>query len=741
MATPALNIPIRADLTKFREDMRSTSSLATTAVKSITKNVVEMNAGWLAAQGAVGGTALAFGRVLGVLGPIALGVTVVRDAFRLMAYATELAKVRIEEYSEVASRANKADLSTEMFQRVTKSGAAARVSIDEVTDALKRFADVSVDKLGGSDLQQRLDMLTKAGNFQGNSGLAALSGANSTEDKLRAIVKLIDEAMSKGERLAALDLAGKAFGEPLANALRADAGYLDDMLKRADAMSKTAIISQEDVGRAIELKNRMEAAEKVLSEKWKPIQDDLAAAGTNYHANWVGITETLAQAVGYATALYQALKQVPDWFTNNVGNASIWSTLTAATGKLGLNSELPGLQVDLQQLAANDKLRAALQDYANVTRSMRDASGISAAIRGDQSKAPSAPAPEANQNNQFDRASESIAKHTARLRADAEAAGSGAAAQERLRAEATLTAAAQQAGLPMTEAMTAKIKELAAGAGAAAEALAKARVASDIKFGQQTAFLSVEDTAIAQQLASIYGNDVPRALASSEAAAMRLNNALREANLFGQQTFENLFTSFGQNIRNGMSAWDAFRNAGVNALGSIADELSRMAARKLWQSALGGLGSLFGFSSGGYVGQTGSINIGDYVMPKFDSGGYTGSGGKYEPAGIVHRGEYVFDAASTQRLGVANLERLRGYASGGFVSAPAAPPSVAGQGTEQRLHITVSSEVDDNGNLKSYVKRVSQQATAAGISGFVQSPSFVDHVAGATKSAQIQQLV
>ncbi|VFT61994.1 Prophage tail length tape measure [Klebsiella pneumoniae] len=33
----------------------------------------------------------------------------------------------------------------------------------------------------------------------------------------------------------------------------------------------------------------------------------------------------------------------------------------------------------------------------------------------------------------------------------------------------------------------------------------------------------------------------------------------------------------------------------------------------------------------------------------FASGGYTGPGGKYQPAGIVHKGEYVFDQASTNR--------------------------------------------------------------------------------------------
>ncbi|HFO0258609.1 TPA: phage tail length tape measure family protein [Raoultella ornithinolytica] len=43
----------------------------------------------------------------------------------------------------------------------------------------------------------------------------------------------------------------------------------------------------------------------------------------------------------------------------------------------------------------------------------------------------------------------------------------------------------------------------------------------------------------------------------------------------------------------------------------------------------------------------------------FASGGYTGPGGKYQPAGIVHKGEYVFDSASTNRIGVSQLEALR----------------------------------------------------------------------------------
>ncbi|EPY4552069.1 phage tail length tape measure family protein [Klebsiella pneumoniae] len=59
--------------------------------------------------------------------------------------------------------------------------------------------------------------------------------------------------------------------------------------------------------------------------------------------------------------------------------------------------------------------------------------------------------------------------------------------------------------------------------------------------------------------------------------------------------------------------------------------------------------------------QTASIvsNIQAVSGVGFTSGGYTGPGGKYQPAGIVHKGEYVFDQASTNRIGVSQLEALR----------------------------------------------------------------------------------
>lgn len=90
-------------------------------------------------------------------------------------------------------------------------------------------------------------------------------------------------------------------------------------------------------------------------------------------------------------------------------------------------------------------------------------------------------------------------------------------------------------------------------------------------------------------------------------------------------------------------------------------------------------GSLFGNAMTGVTAQSG-INLNDTLRPSsnftaFDSGGFTGHGGKYEPAGIVHKGEVVFSQDDVRRNGgVSRVEsmRLRGYAGGGVVGGSAA---------------------------------------------------------------------
>ena len=60
------------------------------------------------------------------------------------------------------------------------------------------------------------------------------------------------------------------------------------------------------------------------------------------------------------------------------------------------------------------------------------------------------------------------------------------------------------------------------------------------------------------------------------------------------------------------------------------------------------------------------------ISPRgFSSGGYTGTGSKYTPAGIVHAGEIVWSQADIKRWGgvdvVERMRKAKGYADGGIV--------------------------------------------------------------------------
>jgi|GEM_PF-4837500 len=695
MAVPALNIPIRANVDQFQRDMGKAADTASKAALQITNKVIAMNASLLASQGAASVATLALGRVLGVAGPIALAITAVKDTFDFLRYSVKLAGERIEEFNGIAGKAASANVTTDFYQRIEKAAKGAGLSIDDSAAALRRFNDATNSKLGGSDLERRLKELREAGNLSGGSGVAQFGAANGTEERLRAIVRLIEEAMQKGERLAALDIAEKAFGAKVAANLAADAGYLDDMLARAEAINKAEIISEADVSRAIQLKERMEEAHKILADKWKPIQNDIAELGINFKENTTAIVEKFAELVGLANQLYSALKSIPDLFAQ-LGNSPIWSRLMELTGSLGLNSDPAALGIetgiDVQRAAANDKLKAALQNRASMMRAMQQTSDVQTAVRGDQSRNP-APTSGGAESNAFDSAAASIERHTARVRADASVVGQGAAALDQMRARATLLTAAQQAGIQPTAEMTARIDRLAKAAGEAAQQLAKAKVNSEIDFGRKTSLLSSEDVSIAQSLRSIYGNDVPAALASSEASALRLNEAFR--GLAGSIE-TNLTTGLADIADGTRGVSDGFASMAKIAGRALIELAVKMA---VVQPAMRLLSGGLGFADGGVVSAPSTVMVGDYAMPKFAGGGAIIGPGTGRSDSIVARvstGEFIVNADATAKHR-ATLEAINAglpkFADGGLIGAAEAGPGLIGGGTSTTIAPTVAVTV------------------------------------------------
>ncbi|WP_253378486.1 phage tail tape measure protein [unidentified bacterial endosymbiont] len=190
-----------------------------------------------------------------------------------------------------------------------------------------------------------------------------------------------------------------------------------------------------------------------------------------------------------------------------------------------------------------------------------------------------------------------------------------------------------------------------------------------------------------------------------------------------QTITSNAFTGMASSLTDFFTTGKAnFSDFLTTFLKGTAQMLVQLAMVNSMKSAFGGtgIGAIFGLSGGG-------------LMPEFDVGGYTGDGGKYQPKGIVHGGEFVFTKEATSALGVGNLYALmrnaQGYANGGYVgTAPmyglqgggaAINVNVGGvviQGAQQQTTNTSSSNnVDIMKQLKpAIVKVVSEQAQRPG---------------------------
>ncbi|WP_083615862.1 phage tail tape measure protein [Pantoea sp. 1.19] len=112
---------------------------------------------------------------------------------------------------------------------------------------------------------------------------------------------------------------------------------------------------------------------------------------------------------------------------------------------------------------------------------------------------------------------------------------------------------------------------------------------------------------------------------------------------------------------------------GSSMLKMIVEVINKLLIAQAVQAAMGWISagasastaSTASLSSNGAMGVSTDFHA---YTPQFDGGGYTGPGNKYEPAGVVHKGEFVFTKEATERIGVSNLYgMMSGYADGGLV--------------------------------------------------------------------------
>lgn len=185
-------------------------------------------------------------------------------------------------------------------------------------------------------------------------------------------------------------------------------------------------------------------------------------------------------------------------------------------------------------------------------------------------------------------------------------------------------------------------------------------------------------------------------------------NVFSSVQQISQATFSGLAGQLTSLTTTGKASFKDFTSSILKMIVSVINQL--LVAYAI-QSAMGWL------SGGSKTSSTGqSFAVPSFRPSGYDVGGYTGHGGKYEPAGVVHRGEFVFTKESTSRIGVTNLYRLmRGYATGGLVGGG----SVAGQGMggiSVYAPVTVTQQGDDG-----TVNSANATSTAKQLEGIVQT--------------------
>ncbi|WP_367347586.1 phage tail length tape measure family protein [Sphingobium yanoikuyae] len=183
--------------------------------------------------------------------------------------------------------------------------------------------------------------------------------------------------------------------------------------------------------------------------------------------------------------------------------------------------------------------------------------------------------------------------------------------------------------------------------------------------------------------------DIDRRVEMEREANERIAADFRQKQEAQIRTLANIFED---GFRGGTKAiWGDFKAIGMRIL---AEMIARWVTMKSsGQGSSGDIGSLLATAAQSVLG--------------YASGGYTGNGGRNQVAGVVHKGEYVFDAGATNRIGVGNLAAMRNGAL---------PRSMAGAGgfaIQQTVHVDARNSVNPTGFERRLLSLSGQQAVEA----------------------------
>lgn len=594
-----------------------------------------------------------------------------------------------KDLADMQTNARNAGLSLAEFQSLQFAGTSQGISSSAIAEgAQKMAANLDEATRSTNDLSKLLD----ANNIKFKDGSALLISQNQLWD---TAAQLISRAANAQQQIKIAEMLG--LSKEWVPVLNQGAEAFEATREKAAQLGLE--IDGSTIQKAADFDRAWREASTVFSTWMKaqiadliPSIDDLITKAQNLASTakgvGQGVTDESLHAGGFITDSEAA--------ANAQAVAEAWKIINDPTlgtffERMALAAKAVAGALDEQTKALLDNSIAAQtdakmwNDIANGWENAAAASQKLSASGGKSGPTTKIPGDDSGSRDAFDRTADSIAKHAATLSADTLAIGQSTAAIAGMRAEFQLLDAARAADKGVTDDQIAqytkfratmdaqdalqaahiKLNEddadsfsrLTAQIKAATQANAEANVNSSIAFGRKTALLSPEDAQIANELKSIFGTDVPAALASSQAAALRFNQSLTDT----RTLTENFADNFGQSMLQGKSFTDSL----TGALKNLESQLLSMITRKLVDSALGGLFGAFGgggtgagifggaptstvpafaLNTGGMVGIDGALR---YVhpayfenAPRFDTGGSISDGGV--PI-IAHPGERVLN--------------------------------------------------------------------------------------------------
>ncbi|WP_407574356.1 phage tail tape measure protein [Escherichia coli] len=665
----------------------------------------------------------------GLAGAITLpmvGATSLAVATGALAYAWYQGNSTLSDFNKtlVLSRAGQAagltfNQTSESLSALVKAGVSGEAQIASISQSVARFSSASgveVDKVAEAFGKLTTDP---------TSGLTAMARQfhNVTAEQIAYVAQLQRSGDEAGALQAANEAATKGFDDQTRR-LKENMGTLETWADRTARAFKSMWDSVLDIGRPDTAQEMLEKAEKAFDEadkKWQWYQSRSHRRGKTsaFLANLRGAWEDRANAqLGLSAATLQA-----DLEKAREMAAKDWAESEASRLKYTEEAQkaYERLQTPLEKYTARqEELNKALKDGKIL---QTDYNTLMAAAKKDYEATLKKPKQSGVKVSAGERQEDSAHAALLTLQAELRTLEKHAGANEKIsqqrrdlwKAEsqfAVLEEAAQRRQLSAQE------KSLLAHKDETLEYKRQLAALGDKVTYQEhlNALAQQADKFAQQQRAKRAAIDAKnRGLtdrqAAREATEQRLkeqygDNSLALNNVMSEQkktwaAEDQLRGSWMAGLKSGWSEWEEsatdsmsqVKSAATQTFDGIAQNMAAMltGSEQNWRSftrsvlsmmteillkqAMVGIVGSIGSAIGGGASASGVTAI-QAAAAKFHfaTGGFTGTGGKYEPAGIVHRGEFVFTKEATSRIGVGNLYRLmRGYATGGYVGGTGGP--------------------------------------------------------------------